>query len=107
MSRTRAYFETRLGEWWAVTKDNGFPVEIDTGVPVTFTSFYQLLEIRTSSSTAVEFFINGVLRASTLNHPQVGLNSCSRRVATPGWWSIMRRSVSTGCSGGFSRTLMV
>jgi hypothetical protein len=70
-----AYFETRLGEWWAVTKDGGFTTEFDTGVPVLFDARYQLLEIRAGSPPAfIEFFINGVSRASTPNTPSVGLN---------------------------------
>lgn len=74
MPSNGAYFEARQGEWWAVTKDAGVTADFDTGVPVLFSGLYQLLEIRTRSTAAVEFLINGVPRASTLNHPRVGMN---------------------------------
>lgn len=87
------YFESRQREWWAVVRANNVSVEAPTGVmePEFLVNFYQILEIRFTTSNAMEFYINGVPRASfTTNQPnsaQVGLNLAlaiggSRNVAT-------------------------
>lgn len=57
------YFEARAGEWWAVTRAGG--ISLDTATGVAAATNWQMLQVqRNASSGAIEFYINGVLRAS-------------------------------------------
>jgi hypothetical protein len=57
------YFEARFGEWWAVTRTGGVSLDIGTGVAEA--GNFQMLQIERDAATgAIEFSINGVLRAS-------------------------------------------
>jgi hypothetical protein len=73
-----AYFESRLGVWWAIVRWNSLPIEqINTGVSSdhSLTGLYQLLQIDIQNGSNVEFSINGTVRA-TVNDP--ALNSSAR-----------------------------
>ena len=62
-------FEVRAGEWYAVTRGSSGFNDIPTGVLEA--GNWQMLQIQRNNTTgAIEFYINGVLRASsTLNLP--------------------------------------
>jgi hypothetical protein len=63
-----AYFESRSGIWWAVTRWNSLSIdETNTGVSADnfATGLYQLLQIEIQNgSNIVAFYINGTLRAT-------------------------------------------
>jgi hypothetical protein len=67
-----AYFEARLGQWWAVMRVAGVnSLEVNTQVAEEdpFNEFYQMVEIRTTADGATEYYIDGIQRATTTAKP--------------------------------------
>lgn len=100
------YFEARQGEWWAVTRSSGVSLDIDTRVAEEdfFGAFYQLLEIRRTSSGSTEFYINGVLRASDNTTNPIAQRRLNLAVQTAGSRIVATDYVSI-CFDGLQRRI--
>ncbi len=100
------YFESRLGEWWAVARANGVSTESNTmvGSDMSLTGLYQVLQIDLQMGTVASFYINGVLRASVTSLVRNGATPLNLAVQNFGSVNTHTDYVSV-CLTGFHRRL--